>query len=110
MISRWVSFDIARPLLDRKPYAILSDPSILQNGESSIPQVTENATERQLDDIGQEDANDVPMYEDEEMVESEEESSEDEPDLETTSYGEPENRDVGKVLLGIKGSRMRYKV
>lgn len=110
MISRWVSFDIARPLLDRKPYAILSDPSILQNGESSIPQVTENAMERQLDDIGQEDANDVPMYEDEEMVESEEESSEDEPDLETTSYGEPENCDVSKVLLGIKGSRMRYKV
>lgn len=110
MISRWVSFDIARPLLDRKHYVVLSDASILQNGDSSLPQVTEDAMGRQVDDSGQEDANDIPMYEDEQMVESESESSDDEPDLDATSYGELENGDVSKVLIGIKGSRVRCKV
>lgn len=112
MISRWVSFDIARPLLDRKRYVVLSDASTLQNGESSPLQVTEDqdATLSQLDDSGQEDANDVPMHEDEELVESESESSDDEPDPQPTSYGEPENGDISKVLLGIEGSRVRYKV
>lgn len=63
----------------------------------------------QLDDSGQEDANDVPMHEDEEMVEFESESSDDEPDLQTTNC-DPENSDLSKVLLEIKGSRVRYKV
>jgi len=114
MISRWVSFDIARPLLDRKRYVVLSDASILQNGELSPLQVAEDQDTMlsQVDDSGQEDANDVPMHEDddEEMVESELESSDEEPDIETTSNGEPENGDFSKFLLGIKGSRVRYKV
>lgn len=114
---QWVSFDIARPLLDRKRYVVLSDASILQNGESSPFQVAEDQDTMlsQVDESGQEDANDVPMHgdededEDEEMVESELESSDDEPDIETTSNGEPENGDFSKVLLGINGSRVRYK-
>ncbi|XP_058787585.1 arginyl-tRNA--protein transferase 2-like [Vicia villosa] len=106
---QWVSFDIARPLLDRKRYVVLSDASILPNGESSPLQVTEvqDSMLIQLDDNGQEDANDVPMHEDEEMVEFESESSDDEPDLQTNC--EPENCDFSKVLLEIKGSRLRYK-
>lgn len=107
MVYRWVPFDIAKPLLDRKPYVVLSDTSILHNGESSLPQNTEYVKESQVD-ICQEDANDVPMDEDEEM--SELESSDDEPGLEATSYGETENSDISKVLLGLKGSRLRYKV
>ncbi|TKY47530.1 Arginyl-tRNA--protein transferase 1 [Spatholobus suberectus] len=105
---QWVPFDIARPLLDRKPYVVLSDSSILQNGESFLPQITDDVMGREFDDVGQEDANDVPVLEDEEMVESELECSDDEPDLETTSY-DPEIGDVSKVLLGIKGSRVKYK-
>ncbi|CAJ1860982.1 unnamed protein product [Sphenostylis stenocarpa] len=107
--NQWVPFDIARPLLDRRPYVVLSDASILQNGESSLPQITDDIVGREIDDGGQEDANDVPMLEDEEMVESESECSDDEPDLETTSYDDPEIGDVGKVLLGIKGSHVKYK-
>ncbi|KAK7290130.1 hypothetical protein RIF29_04332 [Crotalaria pallida] len=99
---QWVTFDIAKPLLDRKPYVTLSDYSILQNGESSLPQVTEDVMERELDDIGQ-DANDVPMDEDEERVESESESSDDDAGPETTTYG-----DIGKILIGLKGN-VRYK-
>ncbi|CAJ2644035.1 unnamed protein product [Trifolium pratense] len=111
---QWVSFDIARPLLDRKRYVVLSDASILQNGESSPLQVSEDqdAMLIQLDDSGQEDANDVPMHEDEKMAEFESEGSDDEydePDLQTTSYGEPENNDFSEVLLGIRGSCVRYK-
>ncbi|KAL2567804.1 hypothetical protein AAZV13_18G026500 [Glycine max] len=106
---QWVPFDIARPLLDRKPYVVLSDSSILQNGESSLPQTTEDVMRRGFDDVGQEDANDVPMLDDEEMVESESECSDDEPDLETTSDDDPEIADVSKVLLGIKGSHVKYK-
>lgn len=106
---QWVPFDIARPLLDRKPYVVLSDFSNLENGESSLPQITDDVMGRELDDVGQEDANDVPMLEDEEMVESESEFSDDEPDLETTSYDDPEIGDVSKVLLGIKGSRVKYE-
>ncbi|KAK4277847.1 hypothetical protein QN277_015780 [Acacia crassicarpa] len=98
---QWVRFNIAKPLLDRSPYVVLSDYSILQNGESSQPQVTEDVSERHLD-VDQQDANDVPMDEDEEMVESELESSDDEPSLETDG-------DVSKVLLGLKGARLRYK-
>nr|KYP75856.1 Arginyl-tRNA--protein transferase 1 [Cajanus cajan] len=106
---QWVPFDIARPLLDRKPYVVLSDFSNLENVESSLPQITDDVMGRELDDVGQEDANDVPMLEDEEMVESESEFSDDEPDLETTSYDDPEIGDVSKVLLGIKGSRVKYE-
>ncbi|XP_027335180.1 arginyl-tRNA--protein transferase 2-like isoform X1 [Abrus precatorius] len=106
---QWIPFDIARPLLDRKPYAVLSDSSILQNGESSLPQVTDDVTGSQFDDIGQEDANDVPMLEDEEIVESDLECSDEEPDLETSSYDEPEIGDVSEVLVGLKGSHVKYK-
>lgn len=65
---------------------------------------------RDFDDVGQEDANDVPMLDEEEMVDSESECSDDEPDLETTSDDDPEIVDVSKVLLGIKGSHVKYKV
>ncbi|XP_014495816.1 arginyl-tRNA--protein transferase 1 [Vigna radiata var. radiata] len=106
---QWVPFDVARPLLDRRAYVVLSDASISQKGESSLPQVTDDIMGREFDDGGQEDANDVPMLEDEETVDSESECSDDEPDLETTSYDDPEIGDVGKVLLGIKGSHVRYK-
>ena len=50
------------------------------------------------------------MLDEEEMVDSESECSDDEPDLETTSDDDPEIVDVSKVLLGIKGSHVKYKV
>ncbi|KAE9598739.1 hypothetical protein Lal_00022658 [Lupinus albus] len=105
---QWVPFDIARPLLDTKPYVILSDYSILQNVESSLPQITDDVMEGQLDDIGQEDANDYPMDEDEDEERVESESSDDYTGLETTSDGEPENGDISKILLGLEGN-LRYK-
>ncbi|KAL1290303.1 hypothetical protein HN51_058754 [Arachis hypogaea] len=105
---QWVSFDIARPLLDKRPYVVLSDSSVLKNGDSSLHQATEDSTERHLDDIDQEDANDVRMDEDEQTVDSEE-SSDDEPELETTAYGNAENCDVSRVLVGVEGTCLRYR-
>ncbi|CAK7325846.1 unnamed protein product [Dovyalis caffra] len=114
---QWVPFDIARPLLDRKPYAVLSDSVLLQNGESSQPLVSENVMEVQGDENRNEDSNDVPIDDDddddddEEMTEPEFESSDDDPGPETfgqTSV-ETENGDVSDILIGLKGSRLRYE-
>ncbi|RYQ83839.1 hypothetical protein Ahy_B10g102696 [Arachis hypogaea] len=43
IISRWVPFDITRPLLDKRPYVVLSDSSVLKNGNSFLPQATEDS-------------------------------------------------------------------
>lgn len=99
MISRWVPYDIAKPLLDRNPYVVLSDASIIQNGESSPPQVTEDVMEMQLSDVSQEDANDALMDKDEEMI-----------DPELASYGETDHGSISNILIGLEDSRLRYEV
>uniref|UniRef100_A0A5B7AR46 Putative Acyl-CoA N-acyltransferase n=1 Tax=Davidia involucrata TaxID=16924 RepID=A0A5B7AR46_DAVIN len=82
-MQRWVPFDIARPLLDRKTYVVLSDFTTSQNVDSSTPVVLEDHIELQLDDPGQEDSNDIPIDEDEEM-EHDFEDSDDESGPETS--------------------------
>ncbi|KAK9283459.1 hypothetical protein L1049_011703 [Liquidambar formosana] len=99
---QWVPFDIAKPLLDRKPYVVLSDFT-----ESSLPH-SENLLEPQHDDLVQEDLNNNLFY-DEEMIEPDLEDSDDESDPETGSVIETEDGDVSNILIGLKGSRLRYK-
>ncbi|KAJ7959660.1 Arginyl-tRNA--protein transferase [Quillaja saponaria] len=108
---QWVSFDIARPLLDKKPYVILSDFTKLQNGKLCISPVTENDMEMQHDGIGQEDSNDIPINEDEEMIELESESSDEESGSETSGLTSREivDGDVSKILIGLKDSRLKFK-
>ena len=110
-ISRWISFDIARPLLDKMPYVVLSDFANLQNGELSPPDVSNNVKEVQYDDIHQ-DSNDPFMCEDEEMIDHEYESLSDESDTESTGLRsiEIEDGDISNILIGLKGSHLRYKV
>ncbi|KAG8644890.1 arginyl-tRNA--protein transferase 1 isoform X2 [Manihot esculenta] len=103
----WVPFNIASPLLDRKPYVVLSDHALLQDGESSTPPASEIAIEVQHDDNCDEDTNDV-LIDDTEMIEPESESSDDGSGPET-SVETLENFDVGDILIGLKGSRVRYK-
>ncbi|EEF35529.1 arginyl-tRNA--protein transferase 2 isoform X2 [Ricinus communis] len=105
---QWVPFDIARPLLDRKPYAVLTDYALLENAESLPPHSSENAPEMQHDDNGGEDSNDILMDDGEEMIEPESESSDDESSAEMSSQT-LEDGDVGDILIGLKGSRVRYK-
>ncbi|KAJ4844555.1 hypothetical protein Tsubulata_035224 [Turnera subulata] len=108
---QWVPFDVARPLLDRKPYVVLSDIPLLQNGESSRTFVSENVMEQQEKHTKEEESDDVRVEEhDEEMIESEFESSDDESDSDTyeTPVGTG-NVNVNNILVGLKGSRFRYK-
>ncbi|XP_050210613.1 arginyl-tRNA--protein transferase 1-like isoform X2 [Mercurialis annua] len=104
---QWVSFDVARPLLDRKPYVILSDYSLLQDAEPLPPHASEKA-EVQHDDSGDEYSNDVLMDDGEEMIESEYQNSDDESDSEMSSQT-LEDGDVGDVLIGLKKSQVRYE-
>ncbi|KAJ6772637.1 ARGINYL-TRNA--PROTEIN TRANSFERASE 2 [Salix koriyanagi] len=108
---QWVPFDVAQPLLDRKPYVVLSDFVLLQNGESSQPLVSENVMEVQGDENHDEDSNDVLIDDEDEMTEPESESSDDDSgsdSFDQTSV-EIENGNVSEILIGLNGSRLRYK-
>ena len=108
---RWIPFDIARPLLDRKPYVVLSDFATLQNGESSPSQVCENVVEVQHDGICQ-DTNDLCMEDDEEMIDPKCESSDDEsvPESSDIVFIERDNGGISNILIVWERSRLRYKV
>ena len=111
LVSVWISFDIAGPLLYKMAYVVLSDFANLQNGELSPPDVSNNVKEVQYDDIHQ-DSNDPFMCEDEEMINHEYESLSDESDTESTGLRsiEIEDGDISNILIGLKGSHLRYKV
>ncbi|XWS56707.1 hypothetical protein CRYUN_Cryun09bG0108800 [Craigia yunnanensis] len=108
----WVDcISYSEPLVDKKKYIILSDFASLQDEESSQSCIPESVMELQHDDIGLEDSNDVLMDDDEEMIEIESESSDDELDPETSGLGSAaiDDGDLSNVLIGLKGSRLRYK-
>lgn len=109
---RWVPFDIAKPLLDRMWYAVLSDDGTFQGGDSFPPNVSEHDMMQQHDDMGQGDCNDVFMCEDEGDDEAEYESSEDESGGESSSSASShiESEDINNSVIGLKGICLRYKV
>lgn len=113
-ISRWISFDIVRPLLDRKKYVVLSDFATTQNGDSSPLSVSETIGQQTcVDHSGQEDFNECFMddEDDEEMIEPESDSSDDDLGPETSDQTSGiADGDVTNILIGLKGSRFRYKV
>ncbi|GAB2288361.1 hypothetical protein Dimus_022694 [Dionaea muscipula] len=104
---KWVSFEIVKPMLDRKKYVVLSDFSKCENGESSVLQESENLIEPQHDDLVQGDSNDILVGGDEEMVYPDSESYDE--DL-FPVVNDTEHVDVGEVLIGLKGFRCRFKV
>ncbi|KAL6980691.1 arginyltransferase, partial [Sarracenia purpurea var. burkii] len=108
---QWVPFDIAWPLLDEKPYAILSNFATLPNGESA-PRALENIMVLQDDEPGEENMNDIPVDEDEEMAGLDFDDSDDQSDSESSGWTSMQEQDgnVGDILIGLKGSRLRYKV
>lgn len=110
-LLRWVPFDAVKPLLDQKSYVVLSDSSLQQNGESSLPKVP-NDMELEQNADSLEEPDDVNMDEDGEMAEAYSDSSDE--DLDSDSSGLPssdmEDQDVTNILIGIGDSRMRYKV
>lgn len=99
-------------MLDKKPYAILSDFAALPNGEYSEPKALEDNMEMQHDDPVQVDMNDIPVGEDEEMTELDFEDSDDESGSVSGGLTSVlvEDGNVGDTLIGLKGSRLRYQV
>lgn len=100
MCFRWVPFEVARPLLDKKRYVILSDIKESQNQSSLLPHASETLAAHE--DMEQGETNDHFMGgsdddEDEEMDESESEDT----------YIES---DIDNIIIGLYGSQYRYKV
>lgn len=110
---RWVPFQAAKPLLDRKAYAVLSDHAMFQGGDSIPPNVSEHIMEtQQHNEMDQDDCNDVFMHEDEGADKPEYESSDDESDGESSrsASAQIESGDINDVVIGLKGTCLRYKV
>ncbi|CAN7069478.1 hypothetical protein IGI04_041915 [Brassica rapa subsp. trilocularis] len=97
---KWVPFEVARPLLDKKRYVILSDIKESQNQCSLLPHASETLATSEHEDMEQGETNDDFMGgsddEDEEMDESESEDA----------YIES---DIDNIVIGLYGSQYRYK-
>ncbi|XP_076911937.1 arginyl-tRNA--protein transferase 2-like [Bidens hawaiensis] len=107
----WVSFDIAKRLLDRKPYVVLSDYATLQNEVDLLPSASEDQIEQEVYE-----SNDIRVDGDEEMSEGAFEDSDydDEDDElvgpESTSLMPAEMRkDVSNIVIGLRGMNLKYK-
>lgn len=88
-----------------------------QNGESSQPLVPENVMEVQGDENHNEDSNDVLIDDDDEEDDDDDDDDEfesDDDDSGPDSFGqtsvEIENGNLSDILIGLKESRLRYKV
>ncbi|KAG9160762.1 hypothetical protein Leryth_008599 [Lithospermum erythrorhizon] len=105
--SMWISFDIARPLLDQNKYVVLSDFSTSHDGQSIMSNVGK-CVEQQNDDTFQEGPNYPFVGEDAKMVPSSDESEEDESDSETpeSTFIEVKDGDLDNILIGLKASRL----
>ncbi|KAL3650253.1 hypothetical protein CASFOL_006656 [Castilleja foliolosa] len=102
---QWVRYDIAKPLLDRRKYVVLSDYATLQDGEPFPLDVGVSQMDEQHNEFAQEASNDVMVNEDE--MEFDSDCSDDESDSEASLALEGVNPD--NVLIGVRGARLRYK-
>ncbi|KAF8115174.1 hypothetical protein N665_0029s0020 [Sinapis alba] len=101
---QWVPFEVARPLLDKKPYVILSDITDSQNQASSLPYASETLATSEHEDMEQGETNDRYMGgsdddddDDEEMDESESEDTHIDSDY------------IDNIIISLYGSQYRYK-
>ncbi|KAL7612025.1 hypothetical protein Lser_V15G08958 [Lactuca serriola] len=119
---QWVSFDIAKRLLDRKAYVVLSDyANLLDEGDMSannnnnkknvVEDQTQRGEEEEEDERFGEGSNDVRMDGDEEMSEvAFDESDESDDDDGTGSLTPVEmQKDVSNIVIGLKGMHLKYK-
>ncbi|XP_056842094.1 arginyl-tRNA--protein transferase 2 isoform X2 [Raphanus sativus] len=83
---QWVPFEVAKPLLDKKPYAVLSD--FTKASLSPAPQASETLVES------------TSEREDMEMNNSDEDS-----DSDSSVNGS----DIANILISLNGAKLRYK-
>ncbi|KAG7630822.1 N-end aminoacyl transferase N-terminal [Arabidopsis suecica] len=96
---QWVPFEVAKPLLDKKPYSVLSNITKVSSSSSS-PQASETLLEStsEHEDMEQGDTND----DDDEMYNSDEDSDSD-------SSSSRNRSDITNILISLNGPRLRYK-
>lgn len=104
----WVLFDIAKPLLDRKKYAVLSDYANAQNVESLLTEGPTKTSDMLCDDLDDGDSNDAFVDRDAKILDSDSELSEAKLYHETSNLASVPT-DVGNILLGLNGACVRYK-
>ncbi|EOA32916.1 hypothetical protein CARUB_v10016242mg [Capsella rubella] len=95
---QWVPFEVAKPLLDKKPYSVLSNYTNVSLSSSS-PQASETLVESTSEHEDMEKGNtNNDGDEDDEMYNSDEDS------------GSSRNRsDITNILISLDGPRLRYK-
>lgn len=106
----WVPFTIARPLLDRKSYVVLTDHASLQNGASSPFQLHENSNQPPFDDVHHGGHSESPNDEDDEMeidYEGQESETDEESNSETGDV--PLTVDVSNITLDLNGPRVKFE-
>ncbi|KAL2940632.1 Arginyl-tRNA--protein transferase 1 [Bienertia sinuspersici] len=108
---RWVPFDVAKPLLDRSKYAVLSDHTKMQNGDLSSTLEPGKLLDQQHDDLSDGDTNDADVGGDEKLLTPDSSSSEDELLPETNEPGSVpmEKSDLSRLPIDVRGARVRYQ-
>lgn len=102
---------VAKPLLDRRKYVVLSDYNG-ENAEPLLPSNSENAMELQPEENEHNDSNDL-MIEGGGISGSKDEGSYDELEPASSDLGsvEIEDGDIGNIIIGLEGSHtISYKV
>ncbi|KAG7554231.1 N-end aminoacyl transferase N-terminal [Arabidopsis suecica] len=120
---QWVPFEVTRPMLDKKPYVILSDIAISQNQCSILAPGSETLAEpaaSEHEDMEQGETNDNFMgcSDDDDEDDDDDDEDEDEDDemyeIETEdshieSDSGSKDKDINNILIGLYGSQYRYK-
>lgn len=96
-VLRWVPFEVAKPLLDKKPYSVLSNFT-KDSLSSSLPKAYETIVQstREHEDMEQGETNDDDG---DEMYNSDEDSD-----------SSRNRNDIANILISLDGPRLRYKV
>lgn len=111
---RWVPFENAKPLLDKSPYAVLSDYMTLNCGSAS-PQLPNTTVGRQ-DSPSKDEPGKSFNYEDVHRdfdLEGSDSCAENDSDSEARCALFKDNlaaADVGNILVDVNSTRVRFKV
>ncbi|KAF8006276.1 hypothetical protein BT93_K0538 [Corymbia citriodora subsp. variegata] len=99
---QWVPFDVAKPLLDRSKYVVLSDYKD-RDEKPFLPPASDHISEHQHEESEHEDSNDL-LVGDEEMLYLEEEDSDVESGSESSDVelSETEYSEIGNTLIEIR--------
>lgn len=104
----WVLFDIAKPLLDRNKYVVLSDYANAKNVEPLLTEGPRETSDMLFDDLDDGDSNDAFVDRDAIILDSDSQLSEAELCHETNNLASVPT-DVGNILLGLNAAPIRYK-